>query len=241
MKKALVAVGILAGAGAAYAQGEIAWYDNQTGYSISIISPNPGSPSVMETGDTAFDTPPGASSYTGGYIGYNVNGGAAQTGSGVGATPLSGPGGINYQNAGNFTVGLYVAPSQSALTSDILTGSPVATTTIQSGATGGLYNSSTSLVYDDTAAGSSAWVGIAAWYSANGNSSYAASVVGGGNDVQGYSEATVPVGLSALNTAFLTGSGISTFNLATTTPEPSTIALGVIGASAFLMRLRRKQ
>jgi len=28
---------------------------------------------------------------------------------------------------------------------------------------------------------------------------------------------------------------------AAVTPEPSTIALGVIGASAFLMRLRRKQ
>jgi len=29
--------------------------------------------------------------------------------------------------------------------------------------------------------------------------------------------------------------------LAAATPEPSTIALGVVGASAFLMRLRRKQ
>jgi len=37
----------------------------------------------------------------------------------------------------------------------------------------------------------------------------------------------------------LSGIGLTDFSLATT-PEPSTIALGVIGASAFLMRLRRK-
>jgi len=33
---------------------------------------------------------------------------------------------------------------------------------------------------------------------------------------------------------------VTTFSLGTTVPEPSTIALGVMGASAFLMRLRRK-
>jgi hypothetical protein len=34
--------------------------------------------------------------------------------------------------------------------------------------------------------------------------------------------------------------GLTSFSLATTVPEPSTIALGIVGASAFLMRLRRK-
>jgi hypothetical protein len=95
-----------------------------------------------------------------------------------------------------------------------------------------------------TGNGSSASVQLAAWYNDGGVlTTYAAALAAG-----------VPVGLSTIvNTT--TGGPNPSGPAATatdlpgtlgnftvqTTPEPSTIALGIIGASTFLMRLRRKQ
>jgi len=239
MKKTLVLVGIVTGAVGAYAQGEINWYDAQPGYTIEILSPNPASPTVEQTGQTSYDVPSGSTTvYGGGYIG----GGTTGNGPNVGPTPTAGALGINYQNAGAFEAGLYLATSLPALTTDILTGSPVATTSLLGGANDGFYNNNPSgLTYlSSFAVNTPVYVGIAAWYNANGNTSYAASVVGTG--VQGYVESTTTVSLGGGDNppAGLAGLGLTSFSLATT-PEPSTIALGVIGASAFLMRLRRKQ
>jgi hypothetical protein len=96
---------------------------------------------------------------------------------------------------------------------------------------------------------------IAAWYNGNGAyTSYAAAVAAG-----------QPSGFSTLGTENLDGApyvppdlpapgepqtisggitsfslSINAFNSINPVPEPSTIALGVMGAAAFLMRLRRK-
>jgi len=240
MKKTLVIVSIVAGAVGAYAQGEITWSDDQAGYTIEILSPSTATPTVEQTGQTTYDTPSGTTAYTGGYIGGVSTGGAAGNGPGIGGTPTSGALGINYQNAASFEVGLYLDTSKAALTTDILTGSPLATSTLDGGANAGLYNTAIPTYLTAMPIGTPVWVGIAAWYSAGGNSTYAASVQGVG--AQGYVEATSAVDLGGApgQPAGLAGLGLTSFSLATT-PEPSTIALGVIGASAFLMRLRRKQ
>jgi len=89
-------------------------------------------------------------------------------------------------------------------------------------------------------------VQLAAWYNDGGTiATYAAA-----------STAGVPVGLSSIQIANTGGpsssgppttapnlpSGLGNISLATSViPEPSTIALGVMGASAFLLRLRKKQ
>jgi hypothetical protein len=244
MKKTLIAVSMIAGVVGAYAQGSLNWGDAQTGMTIEILSPGTGtgvnSATVEETGQTSYDNPVGATVYTGGYIGGIATGGAAGNGPGVGPTPASGFLGINYQNAGAFTAGLYVDTTLVSLTSDIKGGTPVATTSLQGGNNDGLYNSVPGVYVSGLAPGTSVWVGIAAWYSAGGATSYASSVAD--STVGGFVESTGPVALGGGSSApaGLAGLGLTSFSLAST-PEPSTIALGVIGASAFLMRLRRKQ
>jgi hypothetical protein len=235
MKKTLVVASILAAAAGAYAQGVLDWNDEQNGYIISIISPNPANPTVEQTGNTSFDIPAGGASYGGGWIG----GTATAPGGGVGATPSSGVLGINFQMNGNFETGLYVATTPTALTAAIETGTPLATTGIQGGVNAGLYTSTMLAATDPSvAAGLPVYVGIAAWYSGGGAGSYAAAV--NAVDPAGYVESTVPVTLGTSGSPTgLAGLGLTSFSLVV--PEPGTVALGVVGASVFLMRLRRKQ
>jgi hypothetical protein len=121
----------------------------------------------------------------------------------------------------------------------------------------GLYNVTGNPVVTipNVPAGSAAALQLAAWYNAGGTiSSYSAAQTAGA--------AAAPSGLSTIGTENLGGGvntppdlpgpgntgvtgGITSFSLVggsgtVVTPEPSTIALGIMGASAFLMRLRRK-
>jgi len=235
MKKTLVVVSILAGAAGAYAQGEIDWNNGQRGYLISIFSPNPADGLVEQTGNTIYDQPVGAATYGGGWIGGT---------SGAYPAPANGPGGVNYQLNGNFEVGLYLDTSVSALTTDILTGTPLATTAIQGGANAGQYTT-TLLTFTDPSIGpgTNVFVGIAAWDTDGGavNSLAAAAAANVANVPYGYIESTSFVTLGpAGSPAGLARIGLTSFSLVSI-PEPSTVALGVIGASLFLMRLRRRQ
>jgi hypothetical protein len=236
MKKTLMAASILAGAVGAYAQGSLNWGDAQSGFAISIISPSTTTPSLEQSGNTSWDTPAGDATYSGGWIG-----GGAAPGGGIGATLASGPYGINYQNANEFTMGLYVDTSLTALTSDILAGTPVATTTLLGGSDAGLYNPVPGVYVSGLAPATMVYVGLAAWYNGDGATSYATSMADSG--VEGFVESSseVSLGGGAAPPSGIDGLGLSSFSLAGTVPEPSTIALGVIGASTFLMRLRRKQ
>jgi len=241
MKKTLIVLGIVAGATGAFAQGQLNWEDGQASYIIEILSPSTATPNTEATGQTSFDSPSGTTAYTGGYIGGATTG----NGPGIGATPSAGYLGINYQNAGNFTAGLYVDTSLAALTSDIKSGTPLATTTLLGGGNDGFYSTTAPTYTSSLAIGTPVFVGIAAWYSGSspaiGGSSYVSALKAGG--VAGYVESTSTVALGGGTgvPAALTGLGLTSFSLAGSVPEPTTVALGVMGASAFLMRLRRKQ
>jgi hypothetical protein len=227
---------MLAGAAGAYAQGQLIWNDGQSGFDIAILSPN-GLGAAEESGNTMYDVPQGGASYSGGWIG-----GGASPGAGVGATPAN-LGGIDYQLNANFEVGIYMAASQTLLTSEILGTTPLATSGVQGGANAGLY-STASLTVTDPHDASSAWVGIAAWYTGGSSSinSLASAVAAGYPTGYVESSGSVPIGAAPSPAGNLEGGdGLTSFSLGSATPEPSTIALGVIGASAFLMRLRRKQ
>ena len=232
MKKTLVMAAILAGAVGAYAQGTLNW-NAQNNWLISVYSPQIATPSVVQTGNSAQDVPPGSTVYTGGWIG-----GDASPGTGVGPTPANGPGGFNYQTAANFTFGLYLDTTLSALTTDITTGAPVATGAVSDGGIASLGSVPSD---PNIAAGVQVYVGLAAWYNAGGTiHSYAAAFAA--QDPAGYSESSSTLGLSSLTgtPAVITpGIGLNSFSLAIV-PEPSTVALAVMGASAFLLRLRRK-
>jgi hypothetical protein len=133
-----------------------------------------------------------------------------------------------------------VATTLSALTTDITTGAPLATTAIQGAANAGLYTSSLLNIADPSdAPGTQVYVGIAAWYDDLGPSSYESAVVAG--VPAGYVESTSSVALGPTSSpTSIAGIGLTSFSLRAV-PEPNTVALGVFGASIFLMRLRRKQ
>jgi hypothetical protein len=248
MKKTLVTLSLLAGAVSGYSQGQVQMLDYLKGdFQISVWSPQVATPSQETQGNssaafatahgTAVDIPSGVTVYTGTPLGGN----AADTGTSA----------TDYGNGHIWSVQLYAGPGTISLFSGL---SAVA------GSTANFYTDANNLGYagswnSGAAAsvpgvpnGSPATLAIAAWYNGNGAyTSYAAALAAG----------TVPTGYSTLGVENLNGSpntppdlpglgqtqtltgGITSFSLAVV-PEPSTIALGVIGASAFLMRLRRK-
>jgi len=235
MKKTLIISGLLIGAVGAYAQGVLDW-NPQGNWLISVYSPQIATPSTIQTGDSPQDLPAGTTTYTGGWIG-----GGASPGTGVGATSANGPGGFNYQTQSHFEFGLYLDTSSAAVANDIATGSPVALDGVSDG---GLAAIGPNAVDGNSPAGTQVFVGLAAWYDVGGLTSYAASVAA--HDPAGFSISSSTIALgSATGTPVEIGPslGLNSFSLAlnSSVPEPSTIALGVIGASAFLMRLRRKQ
>ncbi len=234
MKKSLIIASLLAGAIGVYAQGYLNWNANST-WSISVYSPQVATAGVIQTGDSPQDVPAGTVTYTGGWIG-----GGASPGTGVGPTPNPGPGGYNYQAAGGFEIGLYVDTSSAAVLTDITSGTPAATTGISDGGIG--FISSVTEI-PSLSSGQLVNVGLGAWYTSAGTiGSYAAAVAA--QVPAGYNISTAQLALGSLTGTPVTigpSLGLTSFSLATTVPEPSTIALGVIGASAFLMRLRRKQ
>jgi hypothetical protein len=233
MKKSLIIASLLAGAMGVYAQGTLDW-NAQSDWSPSFYSPDVNTPGTIFTGYSPQDIPAGTTTYTGGWIG-----GGASPGPGVGATPTSGPGGYDYTVAANFEVGLYVDTSSTLVYTDITTGTPVATSGITDG---GISFISTVTPVPGLAAGTEVNVGLAAWYTGQGTAtSYAAAVAG--QFPAGYNISTGQLALGSTTgtpVEITPGLGLTSFSLATTVPEPSTIALGIVGASAFLMRLRRK-
>jgi hypothetical protein len=247
MKKVLVTVSLLAGAVGLYAQGTVNWSDYVPGqFSVTIFGVDPSNPTAVEQyGNTGNgnDIPAGTAGSTAGGTAAGNYGGA----------PLAGS---------SYTVGLYLDTSAGNVTTDLLAGSPVATySPFLGGSTAGEWTDAA--VLDATAPGTPTAAGsiltpgtgvnvlLAAWNNNNGTIvSYANALAGGmaaGYSPTSLSQITLggqPASGPPVTSPDLAGIGLTDFSLGgpiSTTPEPSTIALGVIGASAFLMRLRRKQ
>jgi hypothetical protein len=259
MKKFVTTIVLLAGAASVYSQGQVNYTDYNpgatTGFNIHVWSPQTGSPGVENTGNstTAFsaatpagDAPTGASN-----LGY--------TGQMIGGAGTGGSGTLDYTDGDSFNIELYYAAgnqvaagfgSLTPLASSIGTladssfGASYAGMYFPSGPGGGL------ATIPGVASGGTATFALAAWFNGGGTyptlaaaqgsggaapwgtSPLGAESIGGGN--------VAPPLLPGLGNPGNVAGGITSFSLQSV-PEPSTIALGVIGASAFLMRLRRKQ
>jgi len=217
MKKTILTLSLLAGATAVYAQGTINWTDYVSpsktgpGFGITVFGPaTPTSPATDSLGNTINDTPAGTAVYAG--------------------APLT----------TGFEVGLYVDTSATAVHNDVLNGAPVATQPFLTGASAGNWASPAGLdVTTAFAAGQPVFVELAAWSTSGGATSYATSTGAEGFSLVSDATATLGGGSPPQPAPTLQGLGITDFSVGSV-PEPSTIALGVMGASAFLMRLRRK-
>jgi hypothetical protein len=183
-----------------------------------------------------------------GSAGGNTGGSTVYSGGAIGNT-LSGnatPAGLyNYNNGKFYTVELYAAPGLNAALSALQPVTQYITTIATSSANGGTFAS----VIPGTdpgipgTSGGSATIALVAWYNGTGATSglsLAAAVAAG--DPAGYSPLDNIVALGTTGSPPATApdmQGLQSFDVVAAIPEPSTIALGVIGASTLLFRRRK--
>lgn len=249
MKKSITLITLLAGAVGAYAQGTLIVGDYGNNFTIDVFAPQVATPGTEVTGQSSVDQPVGTTVYTG------VPLGGSATGSGPSA----------YGNGANYTVALFAAPgvnNTAGLAASEAGGvaNAIFTSLFQTsggtglGNAGAAGNDSAGLWALNLSSGAktsfpSGYTGgatlqLEAWYSGSGNT-YAQDVAQGlpaGISIVGEITALGGTGSPPATTPTLGASGITSFSLTSTagsTPEPSTIALGVIGASAFLFRRRK--
>jgi hypothetical protein len=181
------------------------------------------------------------------YVSYKATSVAlGGTGSGDPAASMS-----NYaqqvNNGADWTVALYGA-SGAGLPSSSLSALPGETATFADGLSGSGHNNVagtwlSTAVYTLTPSTSptTMTVQLYAWYNDGGTITSYSQALADNVPVGSSAPANVVLNFPPNSPASLPAAGLGNFTVTTTVPEPSTIALGVMGASAFLMRLRRKQ
>jgi hypothetical protein len=220
MKKTITAVALLAGAVSGYSQGQIQMNDYVDSFAIQVFAPSTLAASTTAVSYGGFTV----SEQQGNDLGNSNPGTATYTGTPLGSAYdvelLAGPAGTPL---GNLT------PVAGSLVTSWLTGTSA-----------GYWNAPT-LLATIPGVTTTATVAIAAWNNEGGTITTLAGAQATPADPWGISDTatTSALGFNTVTPPTLPA-GLTSFSLGTT-PEPSTIALGVIGASAFLMRLRRKQ
>jgi hypothetical protein len=265
MKKLLIAGMTFAGAMGLFAQGALEFTDanvksgNQNAadsiwhvWSPDLVNPTSeyqGNTSVLYNSTTQLgDYPVGTQVYTGTMIGGYTTGGTSSS---------------SWANGANYSAALYAAPGTLANnpTSTALNGGLVlvAGSLTPFSTAGNAYNAGLiagapiSLLIPNTSFNgdtgpngplgandpTSATCQMAAWYNNGGTITTLAEAIAA-NVPSGYGNAFTVNGLGGGSVTPPNSLGGRGFSLTTAVPEPSTIALGVMGACAFLAR-RRKQ
>jgi len=238
MKKIVLIAGVvLGGAIGASAQG-LTWGNQDPGDGVvwHVYSPDTVSPGTEFTGNIAVPYATTARN------GDDPTGTAVYTGVLIGGTTVTGGGPTAYADAADYEVALYGAVGAGASAGSLAL-VPGSTTTFIGSNTklAGLFNTvANNPVVTGSTYGGTVTVQARAWYEGAGQyTSYAAAVSAG---VPAGLDNPVNVTLGANSVAFAPAPQLQSFSLTTTaSPEPSTIALGVMGASAFLLRRRMRK
>jgi hypothetical protein len=231
MKKTLTVMALLGGTVAGYSQGEILFQDGgptSTGFKQVIYTQNAANTevSVSYGGYTVLEQQGSTSATPEAPTGTTVYGGTLLTGTGFTAE-LLGANGFN-DSLGNLTPLLTTG------------GAPAVLNFFTGGAASGTTTGSTGAVTG--AAGGPETIAMAAWNNEGGTITSLAAAQAAG-DPWGISALANITSISAPSTpaAMSTASDLNlSFSLGTASiPEPSTIALGVMGVSALLFRRRK--
>lgn len=261
--KRLTTIGMLSlSAAAAYAQGTLVFNNNVPGTVVThIYSPNPANPGVQQTGLGGNDTPSGSATFGG-----QLLGGAT----GAAGSPINYTFGNNFTAQiyalglnGNTGNGVQPFSSLQPVSQYVTTLSTSPSTAgfivaVSPNNDPGIPNNQAVADANNGTVDNHASVSLAVWYNAGGTiNSYAAAIAAGVpagaspvynivnlGEPSSIETAANGTATPATNPAFL-GSSTSTtklqsFSLTQTVPEPSTIALGLMGACAFLARRRKK-
>ena len=236
MKKTIAISALSLAAIGAFAQGQITFNNKVTGVVTHIYSPQLGSPSVETTGDGSNDTPAGTVVYTG-----TALGGFSGTG--------------QYTGGARYAATIWAAAGQNQPDSSLNLYSQYNTTFRTSGGSGSAgfviappANTADAGITGTAGAGNAATVEVRV-YDTVGLSVVPTTFAQWTATVGVDHGQSLPINVTGLydgNTANIPGTppnlvGLSSFSLiAGAVPEPSTIALGVMGAAAFLLRRRNK-
>lgn len=223
MKKTLILGAMLAGALGANAQGTVNFNESGT-YTIHIYGPQVASPGTSVSGNGPNDIPAGSTVYD---PASEVGGSSTGTGLGNGnmvSVELYGAAGSgdplsSLQPLSQYTGHISIKPG----------GAGQFVAAAQTGTDPGIPGS---------VANGNATVALAAWF--NGGGAYTSIVAAqAAGQPAAFSDTATINGTGGFGTPPTTPPfiGVNSFSL-TGVPEPSTIALGVMGASAFLMRRR---
>jgi hypothetical protein len=234
MKKTLTAMTLLAGAVSVYSQGVVSMqnytggflgvqvYNVQTANTVTVTDGSYSGSEVMGNSSNTYNKNPGSAV-------YNT---ATKLGAGFDVALLGA--------AGSITSGDYAALTQAP--GSLIT-SLISPTSVTPKAGGSWISTGTASV---AGSGSTFTLALAAWQ--NSGSQGAATTLAAAQ-ADGYAwgvsdmvTTTLATGINPPGTLPYGASGLTDFSLvpgASATPEPSTIALGVIGASALLFRRRK--
>ncbi len=251
MRKSIVISVLLAGSLRAHAQGTLNFFDRQSDMTIHIYVSGSGT-HVEEFGNSTgdiyayngvdanvFNNP---NSNANGPVSamnpiLNYGGSTVYTGGLIGA-PTTPPGGYNFNNGSDYTVQLYAAPGLNAAASALLPVSQYVSTIYTSSTLGGTFRSV--IPANDPGipnATTTATIALMAWY--NGGTGLTLAQAKAANDPWGESllanfgslytgPPSPPYDMQGLQSFSIVGPQLPPI------PEPGTIALGLIGASAFL-------
>jgi hypothetical protein len=254
MKKSLAISFLLVGSFSAYSQGTLIFTDRDWDMNIHIYAPQTATPGVETTGqansavgvtaDIYEQT--AANGYTGAAVGVLVTGGATvYTGGAIGNTKLgntTAAGAYHYNVGSDYSVELYGAAGYNQTLSSLAPLSQYTSILTTSATYGGTFIPISP--YPDpgipgTSPGAEATIALYVWYNVGGLT-LAEDQAGAGP--WGVSPTDNLGGLYLAAPAIPPDMvGLESFSLIVpaTVPEPSTIALGVMGVSAFLFRRRK--
>jgi len=260
MKKTLIIGALLVGSLSAYSQGNVTYADRLSDVTLHIFAPQLLTPGLEVTGDQGLATGTAVGgvaadiyannttdgNYAGGSVAqagvagtFTTGGSQVYTGGAIGNTAagFATPAGLyNFNNGSDYTVQLWAAGGSNNAPLSALSPVTQYTSVIYTSATlgGAFHNVSTFSGGDPgipNSANGLATIALVCWYNGGVGLTYAAALAAGD-----------PTGISPLDNIAALGNvgspsnptpdmeGLESFSLAEVTPEPSTIALGVIGA-----------
>jgi len=252
MKKTLIISALLlVGSLSAYSQGTVLFQDRQSDMTMHVYAPEVATPTVETTGqansavgvtaDLYEDTVANGFATTGTIV---TGGSTVYTGGAIGNTKSGSatPAGAYHYNVGSdFTVELYGASgyNQTSLAPLSQYTSVLSTSSTQGGTFVGVSVNNDPGIPSTT--GNQATVALYAWY--NGGIGLTLAQAQTAGDPWGVSLSDNITALGGLGSGTLSTPedilGLQSFSLITPVPEPSTIALAVMGASALLFRRRK--
>jgi hypothetical protein len=244
-------------------------YGDPSGYVIDIFSPQLATPTVQTFGQSFYDSPSGSTVYTGQALGGANTGPVSPTDTGNGnlwTVAFYAAPGINNTSglaaaeanlngaAGPFAISAFQTSGGTGTGNTGVAGSDSAGVWALNLNTGAPTSVPGTASMPNTGG---ATFQLLAYYNggatptlANANAEYAASPVSGASEIESISalgnqgsgdDVTIAGSLGGGGTGVVEDGEITSFSLAEqeVVPEPSTIALGVVGASAFLFRRRK--